>query len=187
MTGQRRAIDVAQLNDRVFVNNSSIGLYPHVVRHRDQMCERLGHGKWYAMLVAIIVMFRRFPVVNIRMAVNGVDLLTTAPFVFIGNNEYAVEGMEIGRRATLENGNLSLYFANRTGRLGMLRLALRALIGRLRQDRDFEATRTIELWIDSPKHELNVAIDGEVIRLSPPLHYRIRPKALQVMTPAGTY
>jgi len=185
--GRPHPIDVAQLNNRVFVNNSSIGLYPHVVRHRDQLCQRLGHGKWYAMLVAFIVMFRRFPVVNIRMSINGENVLTTAPFVFIGNNEYSIDGMEIGQRDSLENGTLSLYFANRTGRLGMLRLALRALIGRLRQDRDFEAKRAAELWIDSPRHEISVAIDGEVIRQSPPLHYRILPKSLMVMLPADSH
>jgi diacylglycerol kinase family enzyme len=185
--GRPHPVDVAQLNDRVFVNNSSIGLYPHVVRHRDQLRQRLGHGKWYAMLIAFVVMFRRFPVVNIRMSINGESLPTTAPFVFIGNNEYRVDGMEIGQRASLENGTLSLYFAHRTGRLGMLRLALRALGGRLRQDRDFEEKRAAELWIDSHRHELSVAIDGEVIRQTPPLHYRIRPKSLMVMLPADSH
>src|SRR5689334_2347582 len=66
-TGRPRAIDVAQVNGRVFINNSSIGLYPQVVRRRDQMRERLGHGKWYAMLRAVIAIFRRFPLVRLRL------------------------------------------------------------------------------------------------------------------------
>lgn len=183
VTGRARAVDTAQINERVFVNNSSIGLYPHVVRHRDELCERLGHGKWYAMLVAIIVIFRRFPTVNIRMSINGENHLTTTPFVFVGNNQYQVDGLDVGQRATLEGGGLSVYFANRTGRMGMLRLALRSLMGRLRQDRDFRAMRGTELFIDSAKRELNVAIDGEVLRFKPPLHYRTLPRSLRVMLP----
>jgi diacylglycerol kinase family enzyme len=182
-TGQPRAVDIAQLNDRVFINNASIGLYPEVVRHRDQMCQRFGHGKWYAMLKAVIAIFRRYPVVRLRIAINEENWLTTAPFVFVGNNQYYVDGLNLGQRSTLEGGDLSVYFANRTGRLGLLRLAFRALLGRLRQDKDFNALRASELWIDTPRREISVALDGEVHRFTPPLHFRTRPKMLNVILP----
>jgi diacylglycerol kinase family enzyme len=182
-TGRPRAIDVGEVNGRVFINNSSIGLYPHVVRHRDDMRERLGHNKWYAMFRAIITIFRRFPVVSLRMTVNGETLERTTPFVFVGNNTYEIDRLNLGQRASLEKGELCVYFANRTGRLGMLRLAFRALLGHLRQDRDFNALCATELWIDTGRSSISVAADGEVMRLTPPLHYRVRPKALNVILP----
>jgi diacylglycerol kinase family enzyme len=76
-----------------------------------------------------------------------------------------------------------LYFTNRTGRTGLLRLALRTLFSRLSQDRDFNALCAGDVWIDAPKRHLNVALDGEVVRLRPPLHYRIWPGALKVFLP----
>jgi diacylglycerol kinase family enzyme len=182
-TGNPRAIDVGEVNGRVFINNSSIGLYPHVIRHRDDMRERLGHNKWYAMFRAIITIFRRFPVVSLRMTVNGETLERTTPFVFVGNNTYEIDRLNLGQRASLEKGELCVYFANRPGRLGMLRLALRALIRRLRQDRDFNALCATELWIQTGRSSISVAADGEVLRLTPPLHYRIRPKVLNVILP----
>jgi diacylglycerol kinase family enzyme len=184
-TGRPRAVDVGEVNGRVFINNSSIGLYPHVVRHRDDMRERLGHGKWYAMFWAIIAIFRRFPVVKLRMTVNGESWLRTTPFVFVGNNTYEIDRLNLGGRTSLEKGELCVYFANRTGRLGMLRLAFRALIRCLRQDRDFNALCATELWIDTPRTSISVAADGEVLRLTPPLHYRVRPKALNVILPTA--
>jgi diacylglycerol kinase family enzyme len=183
-TGRPRPIDVAAVNDRVFVNNSSIGLYPHVVRHRDQMRERLGRGKWLAMFLAIIAVFRRFPLVRVRLLVHGEDWMRTTPFVFVGNNQYEIESFNLGGRSSLEKGDLCVYFANRTGRLGMLRLALRALIGRLRQDRDFNALCATEVTIDTSRPHLPVAFDGEVEQMTPPLTYRILPKALNVMLPS---
>jgi diacylglycerol kinase family enzyme len=174
------------VNDRVFVNNSSIGLYPHVVRHRDQMRERLGHGKWLAMFLAVIAVFRRFPLVRVRLIVHGEDWVRTTPFVFVGNNQYEIESFNLGGRSSLEKGDLCVYFANRTGRLGMLRLALRALFGRLRQDRDFNALCATEVTIDTGRSHLPVAFDGEVEQMKPPLTYRIRPRALNVMLPATT-
>jgi diacylglycerol kinase family enzyme len=183
VTGSTRAIDVAQVNERVFVNNSSIGLYPHVVRHRDEVRERLGHGKWYAMLKAIVAIFRRFPLVRLRLHVNGESWERTTPFVFVGNNQYEIESLNLGRRAALDRGDLCVYFPNRTGRLGMLRLAFRALIGRLRQDKDFNALCATEVWIETGRRHIPVAFDGEVDQFAPPLHYRIRPKALKVILP----
>jgi diacylglycerol kinase family enzyme len=149
------------------------------------MRERLGHNKWYAMFLAIITIFRRFPVVSLRMTVNGESSQRTTPFVFVGNNTYDIDRLTLGQRASLEKGELCVYFANRTGRLGMLRLAFRALIRRLRQDRDFNALCATELWIETGRSSISVAADGEVMRLTPPLHYRVRPRSLNVILPAA--
>ena len=48
--GHAAAIDVAEVNGRVFVNNSSVGLYPDMVRFREAQQERTGRGKRLAML-----------------------------------------------------------------------------------------------------------------------------------------
>jgi diacylglycerol kinase family enzyme len=181
--GRPRAVDVAEVNGRVFVNNSSIGLYPRVVRHRDQVRERLGHGKWYAMLLAIVSIFHRFPLVRLRLDVNGQSWERTTPFVFVGNNQYEIERMNIGQRTSLEGGDLCVYFPNHTTRLGVLWLAVRAVVGRLRQARDFNALCATEVWIDTRRTRIDVALDGEVDHLAPPLHYRTRPRALKVILP----
>jgi diacylglycerol kinase family enzyme len=147
------------------------------------MRERLGHGKWLAMFLAIIAVFRRFPLVRVRLMVAGESWERTTPFVFVGNNQYEIESFNLGGRTSLEKGDLCVYFANRTGRLGMVRLALRALVGRLRQDRDFNALCATEVTIDTGRPRVSVAFDGEVESLTPPLTYRIRPRALNVMLP----
>ena len=59
-------------------------------------------------------------------------------------------------------------------------LALRALFGRLRQARDFEAALTADLVIESRHRRLRVATDGEISEMQTPLRYRIRPASLRV-------
>jgi diacylglycerol kinase family enzyme len=117
------------------------------------------------------------------LSVDEKELRSRTPFVFIGNNEYEMETFHIGSRACLDKGELSLYMTNRTGRWGLIRLALRALLGGLRQEKDFLALCTKEIWIDTKHKRLRVALDGEVTTLEPPLHYRVRPRALRVLTP----
>src|SRR5439155_25784435 len=146
---------------------------------RDRKRQQLGGGKWVAMLAAFVSVFRRYPTVRVRIGVGDQTVVRTTPFVFVGNNRYEIAFTNIGKRTALNRGELSLYFANRTGRFGLFRLALRALLGRLEQARDFDAMTVTEVWIESSKKRLRVAIDGEVIGMTPPLHYLIRPGALR--------
>jgi diacylglycerol kinase family enzyme len=182
--GRVAAVDVGEVNGRVFVNNSSLGLYPRIVRRRKILQAREGSGKWSAFLRASLAVLRRYPFMNVRLDADGHEIARKTPFVFVGNNEYQVENLQLGARSCLDAGRLSLYVAHRTGRLGLLRLALSALLGRLREAHDFDALCAREIWVETrrPKR-IPVATDGEVTVLSTPLHYRIRPGALKVIVP----
>jgi diacylglycerol kinase family enzyme len=181
--GQMRAVDIGEVNGRCFVNNSSIGLYPHLVSRRDRRQERLGSGKWLAMLWAMLSLFRRYPVVSVLLETPDQRVARTTPFVFVGNNRYTVDGLMVGTRERLDEGILSLYFANRTGRFGLLRLALRALLGRLEQAADFDSIAAPAVRVHTRKKTLKVSLDGEVVRLVPPLLYVVRQGALTVLVP----
>ena len=182
VAGHTVSIDVGDVNGRIFLNNSSLGLYPRIIREREKR-QRLGWGKWPAYLWAAFAVLRRYPFLEIRLSVDGKELTHRTPFVFVGNNEYEMERLDIGGRVCLDKGELSLYTTNRTGRLGLIRLALRALFGGLRQERDFLAFTTESLWIGTRHKRMRVALDGEVTILEPPLHYRVRPRALCVLAP----
>jgi diacylglycerol kinase family enzyme len=178
-----RPVDVAEVNGRRFVNNASIGLYPHIVSKRQRQQERLGRNKWVAMMVAIASVFRRYPLLEVVLDTGDRAISRTTPFVFVGNNRYDMNLLAESGRASLDRGELSLYFTRRTGRLGLLRIALRGLFGRLDQAKDFEAMTLPGLTIDTRKKTLRVALDGEVTRLTPPLNFRVLPGALRVIAP----
>ncbi|HEV8292986.1 MAG TPA: diacylglycerol kinase family protein [Tepidisphaeraceae bacterium] len=181
--GHVQTIDLARVNDRTFINNSSIGLYPQVVRDRDEQRLRLGRGKVLATFIAVLNALRRFPVLTVRIGIGERSVLRQTPFVFVGNNRYIMSLMSVRGRQCLDEGILSLYVTNRTGRFGMLRLALRALFGRLEQAKDFESIYLPDLWIETGKRRLHVSLDGEVENISPPLHYQSVPQALKVFVP----
>ena len=181
--GHESKVDLGEVNGHIFINNSSLGLYPNIVRERERQ-QQLGWGKWPAFVWAALAVLRRYPFLNIKVGVEGAELKSRTPFIFVGNNEYEMETLNIGRRACLDKGQLSLYITNRTGRWGLFRLALRALLGGLRQEKDFVALCTSEVWIDTRHKRVRVALDGEVKSIKPPLHYRTRPAALRVLTPA---
>lgn len=180
--GRRVLVDAAEVNGHLFINNSSIGLYPQIVRHREQQ-QRLGRSKWNAFFWAMLSAFRRFPFYRIAVHIDGEAHQRKTPFVFVGNNSYTMEGFHIGERTKLNTGLLSFYTAQKTGRAGLLQLAFSALLGRLRQDTDFEAVQTTALHIETRRRSLRVSTDGEVNILQTPLRYRILPGALRVIVP----
>lgn len=180
--GHTIAVDYGEVNGRIFLNNSSLGLYPNLVREREKK-QRLGHGKWPAFVWAALSVMRRYPFLEVRLHLNGEQLILKTPFVFIGNNEYLMETLEVGSRARLDTGKLSLYVTNRTGRVGLIRLAWRALFGGLRQEKDFLALQAEEIWLGTKHRRLRVAFDGEVTVMEPPLRYGIHPRSLRVLAP----
>ncbi|MDT5158800.1 MAG: hypothetical protein QOH51_3157 [Acidobacteriota bacterium] len=182
--GREVSVDVGEVNGQVFINNSSLGLYPRIVRRREKLQERSGSGKWSAFVRAALAMLRRYPFLDVRLSADGQEIVRKTPFVFVGNNEYQMESIQMGGRACLDAGHMSLYVAHRTGRLGLLRLALSALFGRLRQAKDFDSHAAQEIWVETRRRKrLPVATDGEVTVMTTPLHYRIRPGALRVIVP----
>jgi diacylglycerol kinase family enzyme len=181
-TGRVKRVDVGEVNGRVFINNSSLGIYPDIVRLR----QRLGFGKWIGLAVATWMVLRRGSTLSIKMASDTGDRRYKTPFAFIGNNEYVVEGFDVGKRKTMQTGQLSIYTSRLTGRIGIFRLAFRSLFKHLRVDHDFDTVIARDFVIETRKHQLRVATDGEVSMQDMPLHYHSRAGALRVMVPLAT-
>ena len=181
--GNLTAVDVAEVNGRVFINNSSLGLYPDMVRDRERQQSRLGRGKWHSFLWASLSVLRRFPFLVVRIELESTKEDFVTPVVFIGNNEYEMQGFDIGARASLQGGVLSIYIVKKQRRAALAWLSLAALLGRLEQARDFEALTATELVIETHRKRVLVSADGEVQPMTSPLHYRIRPRALRVIVP----
>jgi diacylglycerol kinase family enzyme len=183
--GRVLQVDVGEVNGRVFINNSSLGLYPQIVRERELQQLHLGKSKWRALASAALHATEGRPGLAVRVQAGEQEQVRRTPFVFVGNNRYTMEGFEIGARSSLQDGELALYLGRRTGRLGLVWLALRALARRLEQARDFEMLTGPEFLVETRDARLRVATDGEVTMMDTPLRYRVRPAALRVMVPAA--
>lgn len=183
ITGGKTAhCDVGEVNGRIFVNNSSLGLYPSMVFERD-LQRRTGRSKWTAVFWASLTVLRRFRSVRVRLNMNGQTCMRKTPFVFVGNNEYEIEGLNVGTRSCLNSGRLSLYIAQPASRARLIWLSLIALFGRLRTENDFEVFCLEETWIETRHKRLRISLDGEIAHLRTPLHYRVRAGALRVLVP----
>lgn len=181
--GNERRVDVAQMNDRTFINNSAIGLYPLMVIDRDIQRKRLGRSKKLAMIVASLRTLARFGHQRLTLTVNDEKERVDTPLLFVGNNDYRVDVAAAGQRESIEDGQLCVLVMRKKTRLGFLAASIRALFNRERED-DMERIAGVErLRVGSHRSFVAVSLDGEVVRTAPPVEYRIRKRALRVIAP----
>lgn len=183
VTGGVTAVDVGEVNGEIFVNNSSLGLYPAVVRLREAI-QKSGYRKWTAFFQAAWKIFSRFPRLRLEIRSSAAPFTRTiTPLLFIGNNNYETTLTQLGSRKVLNNGKLWVAVPLAKNRWQLV-LALLALVRGRAEASDVSAFEAENLIVNNKRTALNVAVDGEVLLLQTPLHYRIWPKALKVIVPA---
>jgi diacylglycerol kinase family enzyme len=179
--GVRRQVDAGEVNGAVFVNNSSIGVYPRIVALRSRR-QATGMGKWIAALWASLTVLRRRPFMGVRIRTAEETLVRRTPFVFVGNNEYRMAGIKAGSRDSLSGGRLAVYVMHAERRRSLLLLGWRVLLRGVERVPELELFSVEEAVIET-RRRVSVALDGEVRAMTPPLTYRIRPLALTVLAP----
>jgi diacylglycerol kinase family enzyme len=175
--GVRRAVDVGDVNGRVFLNNSSIGLYPALVVERERREDRLPKALanisaawqqlWKGHRVTVTVEGRRLAVWN----------------VFVGNGQYGEELATLLTRESLPANVLDVRVVRADRRFARGRVFLALLLGRLSRSPLVLAMTPTDAVVDVRHASARVALDGEVEVLDAPLHFRSRPKALTVLVP----
>jgi diacylglycerol kinase family enzyme len=184
-SGTERQVDVGEMNGRIFINNSAIGLYPLMIVDRDAQRRRLGRSKRLAMIVASLRTLARFNHRRLTLTINDEQRARIdTPLLFVGNNDYRLDLGAPGQRESLDDGELCVLVMRKKTRRGLIAASIRALFGRSRPDDMVRIDGVERLRVGSHRSHLAVSLDGEVVREAPPLDYRIRKRALRVIAPA---
>lgn len=182
-SGQVLTIDVAEVNGRIFLNNSSVGIYPFLVAKRTEEQRRKGVGKLAAIGPALFRTIRGLPWQRLTLSTEGDSLRKLkTPCVFVGNNFYDLAAL--GKRNSLSSGELCIYLVKRQSWLGLLLLPFKVALGLVDAAEDLEVFRLPSLDINARGARMLVSTDGEAVESATPLRYRILPDALHVLAPA---
>jgi diacylglycerol kinase family enzyme len=180
--GARRQVDTARINDRYFINNVSIGLYPEVVTLRE--ARGRDYPRWKARLYAIYTTLRRYPHVNITVEADGRHEVLRTHVFMVSNNSYDLERVGIeAPRERMSEGRLSVYWLDHVPRWVLTRYLSRYLAGRVRTIPAFRSFRTLRMRVQSSRPALRVGVDGEVFTLPTPLVITTVPQSLVVRVP----
>jgi len=181
--GEVEEVSLGEVNGRVFVNNASIGLYPSLLREREELYSRWGRSQFAAYVAAAWGLLRRRRYLEVEVILDDKKKTYLTPMIFAAHNRYQIEEFGMPGGPCIDQGRLAFYVLPPTGRLGLLRLGWRMLRRSLRPAQDFHLLCSNEALIHTKRSALNVAYDGELVRMNSPFVFRLRSKAIRVLIP----
>jgi len=182
INGEIKPIDTARINDRFFVNNVSMGLYPELVARREE--KGRDYPRWKARLFAAYATLRKYPHVAVTLETEHHQEVIRTHMLMISNNSYDLSRLGIeSPRIALAEGRLSVYWLPHVPRLALTRFVAHYLAGRVRDAPGFRSFRTSRVRVQSSKRRLHLGVDGEVVTMETPLVITIVPQSLSVKVP----
>jgi diacylglycerol kinase family enzyme len=178
-------VSVGEVNGQVFLNNSSIGLYPAVLKQRETLYRRIGRSQVAAYLSAAFVLIRPPGFLDLEVTADGVAMDRRTPLLFVGVNPHQMEAFGIPGYDCVDEGRLAMYVTRPLSPVQLWGLGLRGFFRGLHGAGELEVLCAREARVGVGRPRVRVAMDGEVTRLRSPLHYRLRADALRVLTPAS--
>ncbi len=177
-----RKIDLGQVNGRYFINNSSLGLYPHLVLLREENESRL--GKWPALGLAFINTLRYPVYIPIRIPDSEDQIPQKVWLVFTSNNLINLSLAQPGIRDKLNENLLDRYILKASNPLTLLGTIPAFVTGRLEKSSLVIEEHRTEFEVSVKKnHRVTVACDGEIFRMNSPICYKVVPEALTLRVP----
>ncbi|MBX9684680.1 MAG: hypothetical protein K2X41_12920 [Hyphomicrobium sp.] len=184
--GSLETIDVASVNDEIYLCNSLLGLPPEYSAMRQSMrgkpfVERM---QGYVKVISGILSSRNRLHITIDDGREQTPLRVLS--LAVANNAYC-ENPGIGlTRPALDGGELAIYASRHRSGWGMARALARAIMGRWKGDPHLQQFRAHDVTIRLSRPNVRLSNDGEVAMFATPLRYKIHPKALSILMPGSS-
>jgi len=186
-------VQVAAINDRVFLVNASLGVYPELLQDREAYKARFGRSRWVALVAAFATLLRaqRRLRLHIELGATARDVQTLT--LFVGNNRLQLQQFGAEPDDTLAgtpgDGSMAALMLRPIGTLSMIGLMLHGAMGRLGEAAGVDSFEfqhmVVKPRLARGRREVMVAFDGEVARMRAPIDIRVLDKPLFLLKPSG--
>lgn len=185
LAGCIKPVQVGRVNDRVFLVNASIGLYPEVLEDREEWKQQLGRKRIVALLSGVVTLLRGYRRMTLEIEHEGRTRTLNMMTLFVGNNPLQLAQVGLHEDGSAGNGRLTAVMLPPTSRLVLLWLMARGMLGRLGeadavQRFDF---RSLRVHPGHSHRKVKVATDGEIRRMTLPLRFDVAPQPLPLIVP----
>lgn len=182
-TGKIREVHVAQINDHIYLNNASLGLYPLFIQRRELYNQRFGRFALNAYTSGLDVLIRDRKELKLEIEVDGKKYPVKTPLIFFGNNQLQLAEMNLRIAESAANGKVAGIVVAKSDKRTLFKMLWQLMRGNLDQAPDVYSFSADEVKIYSKRKKLTVALDGEIVEMQPPLKISVRKNALKIMVP----
>jgi len=188
LTARLKSVQVGMVNDRAFLVNASLGLYPELLQDREQYKRQYGRHRSVALWAGLKTLLRehRQLIVEVEHEQGSETLFT--PSIFVGNNALQLEQVGLEEAEDVKRHRLAAVIVEPVGAAQLLWLGVRGMLGQLGDDeriRNFPfRSMTVRLLSGAKQRGIKVAVDGEILWCKQPLTFRVAEHPLSLLTPA---
>lgn len=181
--GATRALTVGEVNGRLFLNNASLGVYPAILREREDVYRRYGRSRVAAYWSVLRTMqnFRR--PLRLRIEHDQGEISVRTPLAFVGSSAYQLDRLGIDGAGAVRDGKLALLIAPDEDGGALIRRAMRLGARMAVKGEDYRLIVSSRLRIETGSGTRLLARDGERERMRGPFEIAARPGALRVAVP----
>ncbi|WP_216934086.1 MULTISPECIES: diacylglycerol kinase family protein [unclassified Acinetobacter] len=183
VTGQTKRINVAQINQDIYLNNASLGLYPLFIKKREDYNRIFGRFPLHAYTSALDVLIRDRKELRLEIWVDQKKYPVKTPLIFFGNNPLQLADMNMQIAEAAEQGKVAGVVVSKSDKLTLFKLVYQLIRGKIDQASDISSFAADQIRIESKRKKLIVAIDGEIVEMSPPLNIAVLKNSLSVRVP----
>jgi diacylglycerol kinase family enzyme len=181
-----KPVQVGLLNDRVFLVNASVGLYPQLLQDREAYKQQYGRNRAVAMWAGLRTLMREHRQLTLEIQHDDRVELVRTPTLFVGNNPLQLEQIGMPEADAVERRRLAAIVVKPIRSSALVWLAVRGALGHLGDAtnvRDFDfKTMTVSPLIRNRK-TIQVATDGEIWQARVPLQFTVAPQSLNLLVP----
>lgn len=182
-TGEPRLSHVAKINDQIYLNNASLGLYPLFIKKRELYNQKFGRFPLHAYTSGLDVLIRDRKELKLEIDVDQKRYPVKTPLLFFGNNQLQLKEMNLKIAQCAALGEVAGVILAKTDKLSLFKTLVQLIRGKLEQAADVYSFSGNQVNVYSKKATLTVAIDGEIKEMSTPLHVHVEKNALKIMVP----
>ena len=182
-TGKIREVHVAQINDHIYLNNASLGLYPLFIQKRELYNRRLGRFALNAYTSGLDVLIRDRKELKLEIEVDGKQYPVKTPLIFFGNNQLQLAEMNLRIAEAAEKGKVAGIVVAKSDKRTLFKILWQLIKGNLDKAPDVYSFSGDEVEVHSKRKKLTVALDGEIVEMQPPLKISVRKNALKILVP----
>lgn len=184
--GTVQSVHVARLNQYIYLNNASLGLYPLFIQKRERYNHYLGRLTLNAYTSGLDVLIRDRKELKLDVEVDGQLYPVTTPLVFLGNNQLQLAELNLKIAKDAAAGKVAGVVVAKTDKFTLFKMLWQLIRGQLERTADVHSFAADQVIIHSRAKKLSLAIDGELVKVKPPLKIWVDHAALKVVVPHVT-
>ncbi|MCX7513547.1 diacylglycerol/lipid kinase family protein [Frateuria hangzhouensis] len=184
LDARETAVPVGMVNDRVFLVNASLGLYPELLERREQDKRRYGRHRLVALFSGLRALLGSYPDLRLSLREDGLEHVRRSTTLVVGANRLQLQHIGIPQADAVTRGALVGIVLPPLARWRMILAAVRGLSGHLGDVEKVDSFAFAELDVSLPRRRrIKLALDGEIQHLPLPLHFQVAPQPLRLLVP----